>query len=49
MDHVGIWIGENSVAHCGGQVKIQSIHDDVNTKLIDYITDVKSMESYLNG
>lgn len=49
VDHVGIWIGENNVAHCGGQVKIQSIHDDANTKLIDYITDVKSMESYLNG
>ena len=49
VDHVGIWAGEQSVAHCGGQVKIQSIHDDMHKKLINHIIDIKSMGIHLNG
>ena len=49
VDHVGIWYAQDSVVHCGGAVKIQDIHDDTHKKLADYIVDIKSMESHLNG
>ena len=49
VDHVGIWSGDDSVTHCGGHVKTQSIYDDSTKKLIDYIIDIKSMEIHLNG
>ena len=49
VDHVGIWTGDQSVAHCGGQVEIQSIHDDTHKKLINHIIDIKSMGIHLNG
>ena len=49
VDHVGIWIGDERVVHCGGQVKVQSIHDDTHTRLVDHIIEIKSMGSHLNG
>ena len=49
VDHVGIWYGDDQVIHCGGCVKIQSIHDDSHKKLYDYIVEIKSMENYLDG
>ena len=50
VDHVGIWCGENdNIIHCGGELKIQSIYDDSNVKLSDYILKVKSLSGVLNG
>ena len=49
VDHVGIWHAQDSVIHCGGAVKVQSIHDDSHKKLLDYIVDIKSMENHLDG
>ena len=48
VDHVGIWYGDDMVVHCSGQVKVQSIHDDSNKKLLDYIIDIKSLNDFLD-
>ena len=48
VDHVGIWYGDDMVVHCSGQVKVQSIHDDSNKKLLDYIIDIKSLDDFLD-
>jgi cell wall-associated NlpC family hydrolase len=49
VDHVGICYGDDQIIHCGGYVKIQSIHDDSHKKLLDYIVEIKSIKNHLNG
>ena len=45
VDHVGIWHGNNKVAHCGGYVKAQSLEDG----LLEHIIKIKSIGSQING
>ena len=49
VDHVGIWCGEDSIIHCGGELKLQSIYDDSSLKLSDYILKVRSLSGMLDG
>ena len=48
VDHVGIWCGNDSVIHCGGELKIQSIYDDSHTKLSSHILKVRSLSGMLD-
>jgi len=48
VDHVGIWSGDGSVIHCGGEVKVQSIDDDSHKKLRDSIIAIKSIGELIN-
>ena len=49
VDHVGIWFGNNSVVHCGGELKIQPIDDASHTKLESCIVDIKSLSGFIDG
>ena len=48
VDHVGISLGQNQIIHCGGEVKIQSIDDESNKRLRDYIIKVKSVRCFFD-
>ena len=48
VDHVGIWMGEDDVIHCGGEVKVQSIDDTSHKKLRDHIINIKSIDRLIN-
>ena len=48
VDHVGIWCGDDSVIHCGGELKIQSIYDDSHINLSNHILKVRSLTGMLN-
>ena len=48
VDHVGIWIENDTIIHCSGQVKIQSIDFPSGSSLRDHIIEIKSLKGILN-
>ena len=48
VDHVGILNEDNSVFHCSGQVKEQTLNHPTPALLQDYILDVRSIEGMIN-
>ena len=43
IDHVGILYNQDTVIHCGGEVKLQSLNDETHKRLRDCIVDIKSI------
>ena len=48
VDHVGIFNKDNTIFHCSGQVKKQSLNDSSQRILQDYILDIRSIEGMIN-